>query len=211
MEKLRIGGHRMSHRVAFLFLISLMLAAGATQARAQGAPLQLLDPRQATPNTSAAGPAHVPKNWKIVDNGRDPLTEKPSRWAITLPKSDSTKSGKPGAVGLILRCLSNDLDGPTHPAATLVFTSLANVGNYKRFPINYRFDEEAVHGTVLTSAAGKGGVRNVGLPSLVDDRFADIGATKQLRIEIDLRTAGVMFLDFDVSGAAEASKALACR
>jgi hypothetical protein len=49
------------------------------------------------------------------------------------------------------------------------------------------------------------------VPKLLEDPVADIVATKQLRIEVDLRTAGVMFLDFNISGAAEAIRAIACQ
>ena len=188
-----------------------VLVSGAARAQAPGAPLQLLHPSEASPKVPGATHAAVPNNWKIVNNGRDPLTERTSRVAITLPKPNSTQKGKSGATGLALVCLSSDANGPTDPAVALIFTSLAGVGHYKRFPINYRFDEGSVTSSVATADIGKGGARRILLPTVDMSPVAAIRAAQRLRVEVDLRTAGIVFLDFNVAGASAAIEAIACQ
>ena len=187
-----------------LILGSLTLAGVVAHAQAPQAPLQLVPGAVA-----AAVNAEVPTNWNIVDGERDPLTEKTSRMAITLPKSDSAMRQ---AAGLGLICLSSSPNGPTHPEVALVFTSLAGLSRYKKFPIRYRFDEGSVSESVVPGKVGANSARRLILPALPDrDPVHAIASAKQLRIEVDLRTRGTVFLDFDVSGAAAAIKAIACR
>lgn len=202
----------MPRRVVFLILGSLTLVGGSARAQAPSAPLQLNPGAVLLPNISGAAHAAVPSNWKIVDSGRDPLNEMPRRTAITLPKSNSAKNGKSGATGLVLVCLSADPNAPTHPEVALVFTSLTGTGNRKKFPSAYRFDEEPLRSIVLTSDVGVGGSRRLILPTFPDQNpVAEIAAAKEFRIEVDLHSAGTVFLDFNVSGAAAAISAIACR
>ena len=44
-----------------------------------------------------------------------------------------------------------------------------------------------------------------------EDPVADVVAAKRLRVEIDLPSAGATLLDFNVIGAADAVKAIACQ
>ena len=197
----------MLRSIAFWILIGLTLMAGAARAQAPKAPLQLV-PSEA----SAPARLKVPNNWKIVDNGRDPLTEKPSRIAIALPKSDSSQNGKSAIIALILLCLYDSAHETTHPAVALVLTSSAGAGRYKKFSIRYRFDEESVRSNVVVSDIGKGEARRILLPvSEYEDPIKDIAAAKRFRAEVDLRTKGVVYLDSNVTGAAEAAKAIGCQ
>jgi len=94
----------------------------------------------------------------------------------------------------------------------VLFTSLTGAGHFKKFQTRYRFDEGPVRSMELTSSIGKNYARAIVLPNLgAPAPGVEIVGAARLRIEFDFKSAGVTFLDFNVSGAAEALKAIACR
>lgn len=183
-----------------------MLVAGVARAQGVGQPLQV-GPGTSSPESRAK----VPSNWKITARGREALTEQTSRMAITLLKSNPVIDGKSVTTGLVLQCEINP-SGPPIPQVMVLFTSLTGVRHFKKFQTRYRFDEGPVRSMELTSNIGKNYARAIVLPNLGAPApgVEIVGATR-LRIEFDFKSAGVTFLDFNVSGAAEALKAIACR
>ena len=145
----------MLRRVELLVLGCLTLVGGSVRAQTPSAPLQLNPGTVLLPDSSGAAHAAVPNNWKIVDSGRDPLTEMPQRTAVTLPKSDSNKNANLGVTGLALICFSANPNGPTHPVVALVFTALPGLGHYKKFATQYRFDEEPLRSVVWPAMSAR--------------------------------------------------------
>jgi hypothetical protein len=194
----------MLRSVAFLIVIGLTLAANAAQGAGQ--PLQI-GPGTTTPESGAK----VPSNWKITSGGQEALSEQTSRMAITLPKSNPVIDGKSVTTGLVLRCEINP-SGPPVPQVMVLFTSLTGVGHFKKFQTRYRFDEGPVRSMELKSIIGKNYTRAIVLQNQAAPApdVEIVGATR-LRIEFDFKSAGVTFLDFNVSGAVEALKAISCQ
>ncbi len=202
----------MLRSAGILILGCLTLVGGSARAQAPSAPLHINPAAAPPPAASGAAHAAVPSNWKIVDAGRDPVTERPMRMAITLPKSDSAKNGRSGATGLAIICFSANPNIPTHPELALVFTAVTGVGRYKKFAARYRFDEGPIYNPTLTSDVGKNGTRRFILPTSSDPSPAtEITGASQFRAEVNLHSAGIVFLDFNVAGAAAAIKAIACQ
>jgi hypothetical protein len=188
-------------------LIAVLCVAVWHNPYAQGAG----QPLQIGPGTTApdAG-AKVPKNWSIRDNGPEALTDQPTRMAITLPKSTPIIDGKSVTTGLILRCGINP-DGPPLPQLTVIFTSLTGIGHFQKVNIKYRFDEGPVHGMELKSIIGKNFIRAIVVPNTaVPPPGVEIASATRFRIEIDFKSAGVTFLDFNVTGATQALRAIGC-
>jgi len=189
-----------------LIFISVAVVSGSARAQGAGQPLQV------GPGTTASeSGVKVPSNWKITPGGYEELTDEKSRMAITLPKSTPVIDGKSVTTGLVLRCEVNP-SGPPIPRLTVIFTSLTGVGHFKKFQTRYRFDEGPVRSMELTSNIGKNYARAIVLPNLGAPApgFEIVGATR-LRIEFDFKSAGVTFLDFTVTGAPQAMRAIGCQ
>ncbi len=194
-----------------LVLSALALAAaGGAKAQAQGAPLLLGPPA----NSALNKPAAIPKNWKLVDSGRDPFTEKSVRMAITSPKPGSSHNAKLGSVRLRIECVSDytseltrGANEVTRPAAVIAFATLPGIRSYKKFTTRFRFDEGPIYSLTLPSEIGKNGLHRLVLPTPV----ANLAAANEFRAEVNLHSAGIVYLDFDVAGAATVINAVACR
>jgi hypothetical protein len=136
--------------------------------------------------------------------------------------------GKPVSTGLAMQC-TTDIRGkktPT-PQVAIVFLSLTGLGRFKKFSARYRFDEGPVHQFLAESSIGQNHARVIALPqglkmpdvpelaklpaldNEIDPGIEIAGATR-LRVEFNFMSAGVTFLDFNVSGATQAITALGC-
>ena len=200
-------------RRSFLLVIAVLTVAAAragANAQAPGAPLQLNPPA----NLAISKQAPIPKNWKFVDSGRDPFTEKPIRLATTPPKPNSSHNAKLGSVALRIECVfdytsevTRDVNKATQPAVVIAFAALSGIRNYKKFSTRFRFDEGPIYNLTLASEVGNNGMRGLILPTPI----TQIAAATEFRAEVDLHSAGIVYLDFDVSGAATVIDALACK
>lgn len=149
-------------------------------------------------------------NWKIVTK-KDELTEQELRFAAMTPKSNPMQQGKYVTTVLILRCAIVFLNRPTQPELMILFTSLTGMWHVKNFHTRYRFDEGPVRDYRL-SVAGRGGANAIVLPKFPDqDPVADLVAAKRLRVEVTLPSGGPTLLDFNVTGAINAVRAISCR
>ena len=157
-----------------------------------------------------AGHVNVPHNWKIVTTRAEPLSGKITRFAMTKPKSTPIINGKSVASALMMECNPDPRLSPG-PVLVMAFDSLTGIGHFKTFASRYRFDEGPVHDFTATSTLGKNHMRAFALPlSTRLDPGVEIAVSKRLRLELNFRTAGVTFLDFDVSGSRPALAALGC-
>ena len=148
-------------------------------------------------------------NWKIVTK-KDELTEQELRFAATTPKSNPMQHGKSVTTILTLRCVTIFLNRPTQPELMILFTSLTGMWHVKNFHTRYRFDEGPVRDYKL-SVAGRGGAHAIALPKFPNqDPVADLVAAKRLRVEVTLPSGGPTLLDFNVTGAADAVRAISC-
>lgn len=158
-----------------------------------------------------------PSAWRIVDGKADPLTDKPARTAIDVAKSTPVLNGRPVTGALIIHCVAVFSNQPPEPALGLMFTGLTELGHVKKVVAQYRWDEGPVQSDAL-KAVGKNGVRMLALPKLVSltklvpgqDPVADLVTAKRLRAKVLFGTAGVVFVDFDVTGADAAIRNLGC-
>lgn len=203
----------------FTSLLALILAvAVSVEARAQGAgaPLQLTPGGAAQPAPAVRG--KVSSNWKIVTNRPDPLTEKTSRYAVDTPKTKPVLRGRPISAAAVLHCVMVYTNKPSEPELMLLFTGMEGVGHVKNLPTEYRWDEGRIHSFML-KGTGKTGARAIVLPKLIspvpdavpsEDPISDIIAANRLRVEVTFESAGKVFLDFDVSGAAQALGVVDC-
>jgi hypothetical protein len=148
--------------------------------------------------------------WKIVTQ-RDQLTDRVSRIAMTLPKSEPRQEGKSVTTALIISCGSPFPNGPTHPQLTILFTPLQHMFHAAAVATRYRFDEGPIRDYKL-QIPGKNGSYAVMLPKMSDqDPVADLVAARRLRAEVYLPHTTNVLLDFNVVGAADAVKAIACQ
>ncbi len=148
--------------------------------------------------------------WKI-EAERDKLTERVSRFALTLPKSGPVMQGKSVTTALIITCAGGAPARPTHPELMILFTSLPRAKHAKAIATRYRFDDGTVRDYKL-KVIGRNGAHAMLLPKFGnEDPVADVVAAKPLRVEIDLPSARGTLLDFNVTGAADAVKAIACQ
>lgn len=144
--------------------------------------------------------------WKIVTQ-RDQLTDRVSRIAMTLPKSEPRQEGKSVTTALIISCGSPFPNGPTHPQLTILFTPLQHMFHAAAVATRYRFDEGPIRDYKL-QIPGKNGSYAVMLPKMSDQ---DLVAARRLRAEVYLPHTTNVLLDFNVVGAADAVKAIACQ
>ncbi len=158
---------------------------------------------------SGEAPAQTATARKI-EAERDKLTERVSRFALTLPKSDPDAGQichdgidyqvRRRGPGPACACGADD---PVH----LFAEGKARQGD--RDPV--LFDDGAVRDYKL-KIIGRNGAHAMLLPKFGnEDPVADVVAAKRLRVEIDLPSAGATLLDFNVIGAADAVKAIACQ
>jgi hypothetical protein len=173
--------------------------------------------------------ASVPGHWHIVTSESEALTEEKSHTAVVMPKTMPVIDGKTVTTGLVLRC-SKSASGSPIPQLVFAFTSLTGVGHFKNFSARYRFDEGPVRNVDLSSEVGKNHSRAITLPNRVSetppmyakelakelhdappDPGVKIAGATRLRVEFNFRSAGIAFLDFDVSGATQAMRAIGCQ
>ncbi len=148
--------------------------------------------------------------WKISTE-KDQLSDQTSRFAVTMPKPNPARQSKPATAALVVRCVTVFLNKPTEPEIMILFTSLGWMWHVRNLHVRYRFDEGPVRDYKL-KAAGRGAARAIVLPKFSDqDPVADLVAAKRLRVEAELPGSGTTLLDFDVAGAADAVRAIACR
>jgi hypothetical protein len=201
-------------------IIFTLLAVALGVARAQSA-----EPLQLSPNTSAPEKGvKIPSHWKIIANGPEALTEEKSRTVMTLLKTMPVIDRKTVTTGLILRC-SRTATGSALPQLVFIFTSLTGVEHFKNFSARYHFDEGPVH-IDLSSEIGKNHARGIALSNpnaetspmlakllhdLPPDPGVEIAGATRLRMEFNFRSAGIAFLDFDVSGSTQAMRAVGCQ
>jgi hypothetical protein len=163
------------------------------------------------PQPASKADVKIPRNWKIVTGRADPLTDKATRVAMTRPKSTPVINGKSVATALMMDCNPDPRLSPG-PVLVVAFDSLTGVGHFKTFESRYRFDEGPVHDFTATTTLGKNHSRALALPlSTRLDPGVEIAVAKRLRLQFNFRMGGVAFLDFDVSGSAQALAALGCR
>ena len=179
--------------------------------------------------SAPAPPASVklPSNWKLVTGQPEPLTGQSSRQVMTLPKADPIIDGKSVATALIMQC-AHAVKGEQDPQLIVIFTSLTGIGHFKNFSARYRFDEGPVHNFAAQSVIGKNHARAIALPRQLDvsdipslaklpglqsqvDPGIEVAGASRLRLEFNFQSAGVTFLDFNVSGATQAIGALGCQ
>ncbi len=144
---------------------------------------------------------------------------------MTLPKTMPVIDGKTVTTGLILRC-SRTATGSALRQLVFIFTSLTGVGHFKNFSARYRFDEGPVRNVDLSREIGKNHARAIVLPNpnaetapllakllhdLPPDPGVEMAGATRLRIEFNFRSAGIAFLDFDVSGSTQAMRAVGCQ
>ena len=159
---------------------------------------------------SGEAPAQNAAAWKI-EAERDKLTERVSRFALTLPKSDPVMQGKSVTTALIITCAGGAPTRPAHAELMILFTSLPRAKHAKAIATRYRFDDGAVRDYKL-KIIGRNGAHAMLLPKFGnEDPVADVVSAKRLRVEIDLPSAGATLLDFNVIGAADAVKTIACQ
>jgi hypothetical protein len=127
--------------------------------------------------------------------------------AITLPKSTPVIDGKSVTTGLRSR------SGWTAASATYGDFHVAyGIGHFQKVKIQYRFDDGPVRGMELKSIIGKDFIRAIVVPSTaVPPPGVEIVTATRFRIEIDFKSAGVTFLDFNVTGATQALRAIGCQ
>jgi hypothetical protein len=92
---------------------------------------------------SGEAPAQTATAWKI-EAERDKLTERVSRFALTLPKSDPVMQGKSVTTALIITCTGGAPARPAHAELMILFTSLPRAKHAKAIATRYRFDDGAV-------------------------------------------------------------------
>lgn len=193
---------------AHLALILAIAVSGEAGAQSAGAPLELTPGAAAEPKPAVHG--KIPSNWKIITNQLDLLTDETSRSAVTMPKSTPVIDGKSAPVALVLRC-GGHRRGLPDPTVTVVFTSLTGVGYFKKFNARYRFDEGPVQSFTAESKVGKNHARAIPLSDFGNPSPGiEIAGANRLRVEFDFISAGVTYLDFNVSGATQAISALDC-
>jgi hypothetical protein len=212
--------------VRSLVVVLTVVVASEAWAQGVGVPLQL-SPGQA-PARAPQASAKIPNNWKIIAGDPDPLTGQGSRKAMTLPKATPVIDGKSVETALVMQC-STSVKGMPDPQLIVIFTSLTGVGHFKNFGGRYRFDEGPVHEFSAESVIGKNHARAIPLPEVLDasdlqdllklhagvhtevDPGVEIAGAMRLRIEFNFKSAGVIFLDFNVSGATQVVSALGCQ
>jgi hypothetical protein len=144
--------------------------------------------------------------WKIATE-RDKLTDRLSRFAVTLPKADAVQHGRSVTTALIIRCAS----APAHPELMILFTSLTGLWRTRTIETRYRFDDGPVRDYKL-KITGRNNAHAILLPKFSnEDPVSDLVAAKRLRVEVSLPDAENTVLDFNVTGAADAVKAIACQ
>ncbi len=187
----------------------IMAVAVSDGARAQGigAPLQLSP--YAAPQPTPAAHVKVPANWHVVVGRIDPLSGESSRMAETAPKTTPVINSKTVPTELVMRCGFKS-HGLQYARLTVRFGSLTGVGHFKKFETRYRFDEGSIYQFTATSKIGKNHAREFLLNQIQPDPGVEIATAKRLRMEFNFQSAGVTFLDFNVSGATQALNALAC-
>jgi len=89
---------------------------------------------------SGKAPAQTATAWKI-EAERDKLTERVSRFALTLPKSDPVMQGKSVTTALIITCARPAPARPKHAELMILFTSLPRTKHAKAIATRYRFDD----------------------------------------------------------------------
>jgi hypothetical protein len=188
-------------------LILAIAVSGESHAQGVGQPLQLSPDAAAAP--ARTGHVKVPANWQVIIGRPDPLTGETSPKAQTTPKAPSIVNGKPVPTLLIMRC-GYRVRGLEDASLSVRFASLTGVGHFKKFEARYRFDESDVQQFTATSKVGKNHAREFKLDSGNPDPGIEIAGATRLRMQMNFQSAGVTFLDFNVSGATQALDALAC-
>jgi len=209
----------------FSLLIGAVVAAGGVRGQGTATSSPPGAGHAAAPAPQA--PVKLPPNWKPFIMQPDPLTEQNVPQVITLPKANPVIDGKSVTTALVLRC-SSASRGVPDPLLIVVFASLTGVGHFKNFDARYRFDEGPVHSFAASSLIGKNHARTILLPRYLDvsdnptlakllgsqaqvDPGVEIAGASRLRMEFNFKSAGVAYLDFNVSGATQAISALRCR
>jgi len=188
-------------------LILAIAVSGVARGQSAGQPLQLSP--YATNQPAPAGHVKVPVNWKIISGRPDPLTGETSPKAQTTPKVPPVVNGKPVPTLLIMRC-GYRRQGLEDASLSVRFASLTGVGHFKKFEARYRFDESDVQELTATSKVEKNHAREFKLDSGDPDPGIEIAGAARLRVQMNFQSAGVTFMDFNVSGATQALNALAC-
>jgi hypothetical protein len=156
-----------------------------------------------------AASAQNPTAWKITTQ-QDQLADRVSRIALTLPKTGPVQDGRSVTTALIISCGSPLLTGPTHPQLTMLFTPVEHMFHVDAATTRYRFDDGPIREYKL-GIPGRNKAYAVQIPKFSDqDPIADLVAAKRLRAQVYLPPHDQL-LDFNVIGAAEAVKAIACR
>src|ERR1700685_1700867 len=131
--------------------------------------------------------AHAePASWTIINGKSDPLTKKPSRYAVAMPKSAPVFHGQPVTSALIIRCATIFLNKPSEPELMILFTGLTGAERVKRMQTRYRWDEGPVRSYMLKSS-GAHGTRAIELPKFTsasnlvpaEDPLAGAGTPKR--------------------------------
>jgi hypothetical protein len=156
-------------------------------------------------------------SWKIIDGHSDPLTDKPSRFAVAMAKSTPAFRGQPVTTALVIRCVTIFTNKPAEPEVMLLFTGLTELGRVRNVVAHYRWDEGPVRDYTLKTAGARG-TRAIELPKFTsptklvegEDPIADIVAAKRFRAEVQFASQGTIVLDINVAGANDAIHALAC-
>jgi hypothetical protein len=96
-------------------------------------------------------------------------------------------------------------------ASAILFTPLQHMFHAVAVATRYRFDEGPIRDYKL-QIPGKNGSYAVMLPKMSDqDSVADLVAARRLRAEVYLPHSTNVLLDFNVVGAADAVRAIACQ
>ncbi len=112
---------------------------------------------------------------------------------------------------MIITCAGGAPARRAHAELMILFTSLPRAKHAKAIATRYRFDDGAVLDYKLKNI-GRNGAHAMLLPKFGnEDPVAGVVAAKLLRVEIDPPSAGAALLDFNVIGAADAVKAIACQ
>jgi len=148
--------------------------------------------------------------WKIISE-RDQMTDQTLRLALTTPKTNPVQQGKSITTALMIKCATTFIGGTTHPELMVLFASLGGMWHVRAMHTRYRFDDGPVRDYKLKVVRRAGG-HGLFLPKLGDqDPAAEITAATRLRVEVNLPYAGATLLDFNVAGASDAIRQIACR
>ena len=156
-------------------------------------------------------------SWKIIDGQKDPLTDKPTRFAVAMAKSTPVFHDQPVTTALGIRCITIFTNKPAEPEVVILFIGLTGLEHVRKVMARYRWDEGPVRDYTLKTAGARG-TRMIELPKFTsptklvesEDPIADLVAAKRFRAEVLFASEGKIALDIDVAGANDAIHALAC-